>query len=393
MKIAITNATTWPWVRRGAERFINEFARFLAGRGHDVTIISTKPGAGETHVQNGYRTICHRRLWHPVMGKAGLLEFHMFFFTVLYSLLKERYDVVFSLTFMDAFAAILTQYITKAPCVFCVNGLPPKVQYFRSLTMKGAVFGAAVRRAGAVVAISEYVREYLRQRWGRGGDRLPIPVDLDSFGKPDKAAGGAPLIVCAAALDDRRKGGDALFAAFAELKLRVPGVKLLVAYDVPEEAQRELLDLVPAAFRDDIEFRPVAGALPEILARATITVLPSLWEAYGMLVIESFAAGTPVVATRQGALPEHFPLPELGCLFDPGPDAEETAAVTNTRGLAQAMEDCLQLAGQADTSEVCRRFAERYSWEALGPSYERLMADLLGAGGKGATAGISACGS
>ena len=393
MKIAITNATTWPWVRRGAERFINEFARFLAERGHDVTIISTKPGPGETYVQDGYRTICHRRLWHPWMAKAGLLEFHMFFFTVLYSLLKERYDVVFSITFMDAFAAILTRYVTKAPCVFCVNGLPPRVQYFRSLTMKGAVFGAAVRRSDAVVAISEYVRRYLRERWGRGGDRLPVPVNLDSFAEPEKAVTGAPLIVCAAALDDRRKGGGTLFAAFAELKQRMPEVKLLVAYDVPEEARQELLEPVPARFHGDIEFRRVAGSLPRILARATITVLPSLWEAYGMLVIESFAAGTPVVATRQGALPEHFPLPELGCLFDPGPDAEEAATVTNTQGLAQALEDCLKLASKPETAEVCRRFARQYSWDVLGPSYERLMERLLDAGGKGAPAGVSSCGS
>ena len=44
MNIAITNPTNWPHVRRGAERFINELAAFLAARGHRATVISSKPG-------------------------------------------------------------------------------------------------------------------------------------------------------------------------------------------------------------------------------------------------------------------------------------------------------------------------------------------------------------
>ena len=210
MKIAITNPTTWPWVRRGAERFINELAAYLAAQGHDVTVISAKPGVGETYVDRGYKTICHRRLWHPWMAKIGLLEFHMFFFTAFYSLLRGRYDAVVSLTFMDAFAAILTRRFTKAPSLFLVNGLPPKVQYFRSLTLKGAVFGAAVRRADAVIAISHYVAAYLHRRWGASSTRIPIPLDVDSFVSPQIWQKQEDLIVCAAALDDHRKGGAAL---------------------------------------------------------------------------------------------------------------------------------------------------------------------------------------
>jgi phosphatidyl-myo-inositol alpha-mannosyltransferase len=377
MRIAITNPTTWPWVRRGAERFINELAAYLASRGHDVTVISAKPGAGETYHDRGYKTICHRRLWHPWMAKIGLLEFHMFFFTAFYSLLRGRYDAVFSLTFMDAFAAILTRRFTGAPCLFLVNGLPPKVQYFRSLTLKGAIFGAAVRRADEVIAISHYVAGYLHRRWGASSTRIPIPLDVDSFVSPQAWQKQEDLIVCAAALDDHRKGGTALFEAFALIKRRVPHARLLIAYDLPASTRSDLLTRVPEGYRKDVEFRPVTSDLPQVLGSAAITVLPSLWEAYGMLVIESFAAGTPVVATDHGALPEHFVLPGLGRLFAAGEGAEEEAAVTNAAGLAQAMEECLLLSRSPKTPENCRKFARSLGWPVLGPEYEDLIARQL----------------
>ena len=146
---------------------------------------------------------------------------------------------------------------------------------------------------------------------------------------------------------------------------------------MPEETKRELLALVPDQFHTDIEFRSVSDDLPSVLADATITVLPSLWEAFGMLVIESFAAGTPVVATRQGALPEHFVYPELGCLFDPGEDAEEKATVTNIEGLAEAIRNGLDLARSPRTAAVCRRFAESYCWSVVGAKYEDLITRQL----------------
>ena len=104
MRIAITSPTNWPYVRRGAERFINELAGYLASRGHSVTIICGKPGKSELVNGNGYTTRYCRRWWHPVFAKLGLLEFHMFFFPCLLHLLWNRYDAVLCLTFMDAFA-------------------------------------------------------------------------------------------------------------------------------------------------------------------------------------------------------------------------------------------------------------------------------------------------
>jgi glycosyltransferase involved in cell wall biosynthesis len=96
VKIAITTPSNWPRVRRGAERFLNELARFLAARGHEVTLLTAHPGKSETHQENGFTVVTKRWWWRPWMEhKFGILEFHLFFFTTLFNLPRERYDIVF----------------------------------------------------------------------------------------------------------------------------------------------------------------------------------------------------------------------------------------------------------------------------------------------------------
>jgi phosphatidyl-myo-inositol alpha-mannosyltransferase len=375
MKVAITTPTTWPYVRRGAERFANEFARDLARRGHSVTIISGKPGKKEVIPGDGYITVCHRRLWYPFCAYFGLLEFHTFFFPCLYHLLRERFDVVVSLTFMDGLAAQLARKFNGSRSFLMLNGLPPKKPYFRALTLKGALFGRAVREADLVVGISDYVRQYLERRWQRECVALAPPVDTERFHPKPQEKSVAPLVVCAAALEDARKGGRALMRAFNILKQRRPDARLQLVTAVSPQTADALLSLVDKEWRGDVEFQPAGEDLPEMLSRATISVLPSLWEPYGMVVIESMAAGTPVVGAHDGALPELISNAGVGRLFDPGEDSD--IEPSNIEGLAAALDECINLARQPGTSERCRDHATQYSWHKLGPVYEETLLRLV----------------
>ena len=376
MKVAITNPTTWPYVRRGAERFINELASYLSTQGHNVTVISGKPGRTEVAAIDGYVSVCHRRLWHPVLAKIGLLEFHMFFFPCLAHLIRERFDVVVCLTFMDAFAARVAGRFTGTPYVFVANGIPPKKQYFRSLSTKGKVFGGAVQGAAAVVAISEYVRHYLENRWSKPCVKLPIPLDVEKFRAEQRLKAAHPTILCAAALYDRRKGGRLLMTAFDRLKLRRPDLQLQIASLLPAATQSELLNLVRSEFRPAVRFIAADDDLPELFAAATVSVLPSLWEPYGMVILESMAAGTPVVGTRDGAIPEVIAQADLGRLFDPGADA--TVEPTNIDALVQALDEGLELGRTPGTAQRCRNHALGFSWRRLGPEYEDLLNKVIG---------------
>src|SRR5262245_17954592 len=67
MKIAFPYPSYWPYVRRGAERCIHDFAGFLAGRGHEVEIITSTPGHRRTTYDGDVKVTYLRQLSHPLM--------------------------------------------------------------------------------------------------------------------------------------------------------------------------------------------------------------------------------------------------------------------------------------------------------------------------------------
>lgn len=386
MKIGLTNPTTWPWVRRGAERFLNELAAYLSQRGHQVTVISGKPGPTQVREDSGYTTICRRQLWHPVLAKAGIRESHAFFPVLLGELLHRRFDVVLCCAFLDAYAAILARKITGVPCVFWVNSLPPRVRYVREISAGGGFFRKVIRDTDEMIVLSSYMQDWFRERHGRSGLRLPVPVDTELFPLSTDRDHEHPVILCASALDDERKGGRTLMRAFDLLKRRRPAARLRVSAAVSETKRAELIELVSSEFRGDVEFLGAGDVkeLPRRFGSAAISVLPSMWESFGMVVVESMAAGTPVVGTRDGALPELIRDSSVGRLFDAGQNC--VVEPTNVDGLAQAMGECLDLSRKPETAHRCRAAAEAFGWPAVGPRFEEIFERLASRGGRRSSA-------
>ena len=106
----------------------------------------------------------------------------------------------------------------------------------------------------------------------------------------------------------------------------------------------------------------VADALLELEPDADISVLPSVDEAFGLVLVESLAAGTPVVADRSGAGPGIVDSEAIGRLFEPDDPVD----------LARAMDEALDLGLDAATAERCRARAGVYDWPRLVERWERL---------------------
>jgi glycosyltransferase involved in cell wall biosynthesis len=155
----------------------------------------------------------------------------------------------------------------------------------------------------------------------------------------------------------REKGLRTLLKAAS----RVPDIRLVLLGEGPLESE------LKSCYGGEpwVEFR---GHLPweqlkETLSGAAFSVVPSEWyENLPLTVMESFALGVPVIASRIGGLPEMVTPGETGLLVEPG-DPEDLASAIKWLSGNDDVRGTMRISA--------RRFAEReYSPEA---HYERLM--------------------
>jgi phosphatidylinositol alpha-mannosyltransferase len=371
MRIVLTHPYCWPHVRRGTERVMQVLGEYLVADGHEVITVSTSPGPSSTESGAAGMRILHRPLTFPCMAMLRIQTTHTFFFTAWRALRSLNADVVHSFYPSDALAAICVKRRTPLRTVLQLNGVPvPGVSCYRYMPPEGAMFREALRRADGRIACSRFVRDLMREHYGVDADVIPTPLPIESYevggGPPD----GRPTILALADFNVRRKGVRVLVAAFALVKRHLPDARLRLSGRMSSPLRSELLRNVPANVRDGIEVLGLGRVddIPQLYREASVTVLPAMWEPSGTVLLESFASGTPVVATNHAGIPE-FVTPEVGVLFEPRSTGEETH---NAAGLADAILQGLSLAAQPGTRLRCRTHARQYCWPVLGPRIEAL---------------------
>jgi glycosyltransferase involved in cell wall biosynthesis len=174
-----------------------------------------------------------------------------------------------------------------------------------------------IRRVQWIVTPSEFVKTKLMRRFGLSGERvtlIPGGVDLSIF-KPDapRRLSLPPKYALFVGTLQPRKNLTGLLAAWARVKDIVPEAWLIIAGGGGDIFRSLTLPKI-----DRVKFLgAVAEAdLPGLYAGATLLVIPSLDEGFGLPVLEAMACGTPVAASTAGALPEVTGA--AGLTFDPG---------------------------------------------------------------------------
>lgn len=184
---------------------------------------------------------------------------------------------------------------------------------------------------------------------------VPLGVDTELF-RPRDTPRRRNLIVAVASADKPLKGIGHLLEAVARLRHSHDVELRLVARLEPngptEKAIAELglADIVTA----------VSGLsdqqLAELLASAQIACIPSLYEGFSLPAVEAMASGTPLVASRAGALPEVTGT--CAELVEPG----DAAALTESLDRLLRDPDRLRHMGNAGR----RRALDVFSWPAVG---------------------------
>lgn len=226
-----------------------------------------------------------------------------------------------------------------------------------------ALVPRAVRSACHILTVSEFTRDDIVGRYGVNPSRITVtPNGLDpSFGPCGRRPAGDPYLLFVGALQPR-KGLPTALAALARLADAPPLVVV-----GPTRHRGEVRSLVARlGLEGRVRFRGHVSAeeLAALYRGAAAFVFPSLFEGFGLPVLEAMASGAPVVTTTAGALPEVTA--GAAVLVPPG-DPEALAAGIER---ALAMPDALRSAG----FERARSFG----WAATAAATRRVYEEVLG---------------
>lgn len=247
------------------------------------------------------------------------------------------------------------------------SGIEPReAEHFRRSEAR------ALATARGVVVTSPFTATRLED-FGVGAERVRVVVPGTDPARLARGPnpGSPPRLVCVGSVTPR-KGHDVLVQALDRIRdlpwACVCAGSLARGGDFPAGVRRRA---AAAGLESRILFVGELDAreLDRVYETATLFVLPSRFEGYGMALTEALARGLPVVSTTAGAIPGTVP-PEAGVLVPPDdPDS-----------LASALADLITDPARVDTLAAAAREAAASlpSWRRQARAFGAAIRDLAG---------------
>lgn len=284
-------------------------------------------------------------------------------------------DVVHSL----ASTAPLWGRAARVTTIHDINYLVVPEAHFgvRGLGMRLLV-PAAARRSRRIIVDAASTKRDLVERLGTPADKIDV-VPLAAARATGVTALGERELRARHDLGERRvalsvsakrphKNLAVLLSALAAIEAEKRPLLVIPGYPTPHELElRELADRLGVAA--DVRWPPWidAAELEGLYALADVVVFPSLYEGFGLPVVEAMGRGVPVITTDRSSLPEVAG--DAALLVDPGDPAAIAAAIE--RVLSDA-----PLA--ARLGEAGRAQAATFSWERTAQLTAESYARALG---------------
>ncbi len=367
MKI-IQSSILNPWDPRhgGGQRSVHDLANALGALGHDVTVIysGTEPRdvSGVRYEMIFLRH--HERLYLNPLAFANvarrfghsIIHSHGYEGALLRATAKRTVRLVATTRHFDP-----PDLTTPPP------GLAARLSWTRQTSL-ALLERQALRSGDHVVCVSQHSARVLAQR-GYLEPTTQVTVVHNGAGPSSepRTLEPRPDLVCVARLD-HHKGLDVLLRALARIKSGRPGLHLLGSGHC-EAALRQLAAELCLSDRVTFHGQMSEAECRNYIAHARVAVLPSRAENFPRVIIEALHAGSPIVATNVGGIPEAVKDEREALLVPPDdPDA-----------LARALDRVLEDADlRSRLAAAARQRAAAFTWDraarTLTALYERLLA-------------------
>ena len=358
-----------------------ELALALAGRGHEVRVISSEP---PFRWRGGIPNLHLERVETPAYPLFREPQYLVALASAIVRVARDRaLDVVHAhYAVPHATAAYLAAQMLRSETV--PRALPTVTTlHGTDITLVGAdpsyrpVVAFSIEQSDAVTAVSDSLRQdtigslgirreihvisnfldcglYARRREPSMRERLcrydgPVLMHMSNF-RPVKRAG-------------------IVFDVFARLRARMPATLVYVG-DGPERAAIEAR-VRASEYADDVIFEGEQPDPVPLLSCADVFILPSALESFGMAALEAMACEVPVIASRVGGLPELIDDGRTGFLCDP----DDVEAMTERAIRIISDPELGRQIGRAAAASV----ADRFCTDRVVPMYEALYQRVIGA--------------
>lgn len=329
----------------GEPRSTYNLARSLRARGHSVTIFTTNYGRGESKFEDeGDLTIVESRcvanlsnfLYTPEMKKK----------------LKEtaRTIDVFDVNSFRTYQSVVVMKFAMergVPYMLRAHGMLPRMGKWVPKWFFDRVYGRRIlSNSSKLIALTQAeVRQY--KEFGVEASKIsviPNGVELSDFSNLPargefasefKVSQNMKIILFLGRID-RIKGIDTLLKSYSQLIRNGRNVDYLLVIAGPdggylhdaEHLSRQLDIRERVLFSGPLYSKDKLAALVD----SSVVVLPSYYESFGNVILESYACSRPIIASRVQAKEEVVIDAQTGLLFSPGNVEQLTDAISRVLG-------------------------------------------------------------
>jgi lipopolysaccharide heptosyltransferase II len=314
----------------GVERGVVDLARAMKKRGEEVVVISA---GGPLVAELQKIGVTHYAL--PVDRKS---IFSLSLVSRIAEIIeKEHIDIVHARSRVPAWLAWLAARRTHRTFVTTCHG-------YYSLHLLSRIMGWGKR----VIVISTVIGRHMIDDFGVSPERIRLVhrgVDLSQFSPKASASRDGVMRIINIGRLSPIKGQVEFLKAVHEVRRHIPSMEVMLVGS-EHSSKHKYTDLIHKTIRQlnlesCVKLMGTRRDIPELLAQADLLVLPTLVpEAFGRVIIEAGAVGTPVIATALGGVLDIIEPGHNGMLVTPGDIkgmSEAMVTVLKDKNLAQKL--------------------------------------------------------